>query len=300
MVKTLSRLTAGAALGVALLAGTANAQHAKFVLFGDPSEGGANQAAENKFVHPITDPYFHENSFVTSDVRTWFVYHNFPDDTLIDGGDAFLTAVQLRLAITNQLQLVAYKDGFISYDTPLVDEEGWQDVGAGIKWNFLQDWEHNLHAAVGVGYEFAWGDAKVLQNDDEFRIWGSIDKGFGKLHLGGTLNFFIADDHSDDFGNSDRMSWHMHADYRLTDWFSPVLEFNGYHIINEGESVLPFQGIDVGNFGLGEDNPVVTIGLGFEVRPVEDLGIRVALEMPLTKEEDLYGWRMTASIVFSF
>jgi hypothetical protein len=299
MKKTLSTLGLGAALSVALLAGTAHAQHAKFVLFGDPAEGGANQPKEERFVHPVTAPFFHENSFVTSDARAWFIYHDFPDDVLIGGGDAYAGALQLRLAITNQIQFVAYKDGFINFDTPLVDDSGWFDVGAGLKWNFWQDWENNFHAAIGAGYEFPWGDAKVLQNDDEIRFWASVDKGFGKLHLGGTLNFFIPPGNDDSgLGENDRLSWHVHADYWVCEWFSPVVEFNGYHIIDGDDSPLDFQGIDVGNFG--SDDPVVTVGLGFEVRPLEPLALRTAFELPLTSEDDLYGWRLTASVVFSF
>lgn len=90
-------LTAAAVLTSATLA---SAQHADFVLFGTNKPAAAVKP-EQKFVHPISSPYFHEDSFVTSDVRAWFVYHNFPSGGVINGGDAKVYAAQVRLALTD-------------------------------------------------------------------------------------------------------------------------------------------------------------------------------------------------------
>lgn len=278
------------------------AQHAGFVLFGEPSSEAAAQTPEQRFVHPITDPYFHEDSFVTSDVRAWYIYHNFPDDN-IGGGDANLFAVQLRLALTDQIQFVAYKDGYLDFGSGLVNDDGWMDIGAGVKWNFLQKWDEQLHAAVGAGYEIAAGNGSILQNDDEWRLWASINKGFDELHLGATANLFIADDEDSGLGNSDHASWHLHADYWVCDWFSPVAEINGYHVLNEGFDPLPFQGIDVANLGGQSDEAVITYGIGAEVRPFgddADVALRGAFEGPITSGDDLYGYRLTFSLVWSF
>jgi hypothetical protein len=288
------------ALLVACLSLSASAQQRGYVLFPGEDDPVLDVPPEHVFVHPVTAPYYHENSMVTSDVRAWFVYHEFPSDQAIGGGSAATAAVQVRLAITDWLQLVAYKDGYFDFDTPLVDEDGVTDVAAGLKWAFLRDHEHQWYAAVGVGYELAVGDPGILQNDDEFRFWVSMDKGFERLHLGTTLNWFIADGAGQDLGNSDRFSWHLHADYRLTDWFSPVVELNGYHILEAGESPLPFHGLDVANLGRGEDDPAVSLGLGGEIRPAAGWAFRAAAEVPLTDEDDLWGWRATFSIVYSF
>ena len=275
----------------------AHAQHAQFVLLGDPS-ADVDRSLEHRFVHPVTVPYFHEDSFITSDVRAWYAYHNFPKNSPIAGGDASVYAVQLRLAITNQIQLVAYKDGYTEFDSGLVDDGGWNDVAAGIKWNFLQDWHNQFHMAAGIGYEFSVGDDQVLQDNEELRLWLSINKGFDRLHLGGTINFFFAPDKSDGLGNSDHLIWNLHLDYYVCEWFSPVLELSGFHVMDEGTEVLPFSGVDVTNLGGGAD--VVTIGLGAEFRPASNIAIRAAYEMPLTRKEDLYGYRWTFSAIFSF
>lgn len=297
----LASRTALAALTIAAGTTTAAAQHAGFVLFGEPNPAAAAAPKENRHVHGVTAPYYNEDSFVTTDLRFWYAYHKFPEAGLIDGGKAQVAAVQARVALTDKLQLVAYKDGYIWIDSGLVDENGWNDVGAGLKFNFWQDFENQFHAAVGVGYEFPWGDQKVLQNDANFRAWLSLDKGFGALHFGATANFLIDTSGDDPLGTSDRFFWHFRTDYHLCDWFSPVININGYHALEDDEEVVPFSGIDVANLGGGED--VVTFGVGAEFRffpETQNLAFRFAYETPLTKNEDLYGYRWTFSLVWGF
>jgi hypothetical protein len=272
--------------------------HTRFVLFGDPNPEARAVPSENRAVHPITSPYTHEDSFVTTDLRGWFAWHEFADDVAIDGGDGQVYALQIRVAITDQIQFVAYKDGYVDLNTGLIEESGFNDLAAGVKWAFLQDFENQFHAAVGAGYEFGIGDEEVLQGDDEVRVWTSVNKGFGPLHLGATVNGIFSVGDEDALGDSDRINWHFHADYFVTDWFSPVVEFNGYHVIDEGSEVVPFSGADLLNLGGGDD--VITAGVGAEFRPLENLAVRGAFEFPITDNEDLFGTRVTASVVYSF
>ena len=284
---------------------SAQAQHAKLVLFGEPSEAAADVPESHQFVHPVTSPYFHEDSFVTSDVRAWYLRHSIP--TGLGGGEAHVYAAQLRLALTNEFQFVAYKDGWVDYNSGLAGgAEGDMDIAAGIKWNFIQDWDQQLHVAVGAGYEIASGEGNVFQNDDEWRLWASINKGYDELHLGGTVNLFLADDSSQGLGNSHYLTWHVHADYYVCDWFSPVVEFNGYHVLQEGTiggaAPLGFSGVDVANLGGDASEPVITLGIGAEIRPIEeyDIKIRAAYEPAITDKTDLWGSRWTTSVVWSF
>lgn len=302
------RRTLFAAAVAAIFSVPALGQSQGFVLFGDPDPQAASLPAEQKFVAPITSPYYHENSFTGTDVRALFLYHSFPDDIALDGGHANVYALQVRVALTNNLQLVAYKDGYTDLESGLLKDDGWNDVAAGLKWSFLQDYDRQLFAAVGVGYEFPFGDHDVLHNDDEWRVWASIDKGIdNKLHVGAVVNLFIADDEEStdpgDFGNAHlRLSWHLHADYYLCDWFSPVIEVNGYHTLDEGLEVLPFTGADVTNLG-GDSEDVITVGFGGEFRPMPgklNLGLRPAIDLPITDNEDLYGWRFTFSVIYEF
>ncbi len=290
----------------ALAAPALPAQHAGFVLFGSPDEDGAEQDAAHRHVHPITSPYFHEDSFVTTDIRAVYLYHKFTETSALAGGNLQIYALQLRVALTDQLQFVAYKDGYSDMNPGLkpLRERGWNDVAAGLKWNFLQCWEHQFHAAAGVGYELSIGSKRIHHDDEEIRGWVSVDKGFGRFHCGATFNYFYGPDKRSndpmDLGNSDRISWHARADYRVCDWLSPVVEANGHYTTKEGKVVVPFQGVDALNLGGGKDDDVVTAAVALELRPLPDLAIRGAYEFPLTNQDDLFSSRFTFSAILSF
>lgn len=272
-----------------------------FVLFGDDV---AKPAPEQKFVRPLTGPYFHEDAFITTDVRAWYLTHSFDSDTkgVLKNGSVDVAALQVRVALTERLQFVAYKDGYTSFDDAgaLDENDGFNDVGAGLKWAILQDWEHNAHLAVGVGYEFALGDEDVLQDTNELRLWISWNKGFDKLHIGATANLIIAEESNDGLlGNSDMMTLHLHADYYLTDWLSPVVELNGYFSQDDGG--LGVSGVDAGSIGGGAENDTYTIAVGAEVRPLcENFGLRLAYETELNDNVSLFGDRWTLSAVYEF
>lgn len=289
-----------AALLATLVVIPAAAQQADFVLF-DRGREKIDLPPERRAVHPITSPFYHEDSFVTTDVRAWYMYHDFPASSAIAGGSAKGYAAQVRIALTDRVQFVAYKDGYLEFDSGLVGDDDWNDIAAGVKWKFYEDWDNDLHAAVGVGYEIGIGDDEVLQQDDELRLWGSVNKGFDKLHLGTTVNLTIPTESEDALGDSTRLFWHVHADYYVCEWFSPVAEINGYATIDEGDNTpLPFNGVDVANLGGGKSEDVITLGLGGELRPAENVGVRVAYEFPLTDNDDLFGYRWTLSLVLSF
>lgn len=271
-----------------------------FTLFGDPPKV---ISGDDKFVAPVTAPYYSESSFITSDVRLWYAHHSFNGDSIL-GSDASANdyAAQLRLALTDRLQFVAYKDGYLDFDGSVVNSEGWNDIGAGLKLQWFRDDEIKLYSALGGGYEFNWGESRALQNDGEARLWASLDKGFGKFHAGVTLNYRLATSDDDrDNGNSDMFTWHLRADYRLTEYLSPVVEFNGYHITNGTDAGLPLNGADVVNFGSGGADATVTAGLGVELRVNDRLAVRGAYELPLTNnDESLFGDRLTFSLIFEF
>ena len=285
---------------LAAAATAASGQHAGFVLFGEQNEAAKLEKREHRLVHPLTCPYDNEDASITTDVRLWYAYHDFPSDILLGGGDAQTVAAQARLAITDRLQLVAYKDGYFWVNTPAVDEDGWVDVAAGLKYAIVQDYENQFHWSAGAGYEMPVGDPSVFQNDDEVRLFTGVNKGFDRLHLRANASYFFGLGRDQDNGNSDRFAWHLHADYYVCEWFSPVIEVNGYHITDPGDSAIPFQGADVFNLGTGAGDPVVTFAPGVEFRPTEWIGLRAAFEVPLTNEEDVYGSRVTLSAVFSF
>jgi hypothetical protein len=276
---------------------------AALTLAGTGKDGGKDDkkalkpVEEDIIVHPVTSPYFHEDSFITTDIRPIFVYHTLPGDFLA-GGSAAVTALQLRVRITDSLQFVAYKDGWFDLSTPAIGGHGWNDLAAGFKWAFYRNPAIQLQSAVGLGYEFASGDDQALQDDDELRAWISVNKGFGKFHLGATLNYsWSMGTGNSRLGDSDWLSWHFHADYQACKYFSPLVEANGYHT-TRGNGV-GFSAADVANIG-NNGNPTISAAIGGEVRPLRWLAFRAAYEFPLTTNVDVYGHRWTFSSVIKF
>jgi hypothetical protein len=268
-----------------------------------PLFGGTLKAlkGDDQFVAPVTSPYYNENSMIGTDVRVWYVHHKVNDEAL--GPDVSVNdyAAQIRVALTDTLQLVAYKDGFLDFDGG-PDTEGWNDLAAGIKWQFYRNDETHLYAAAGVGYEFRTGESRALQNDSEYRLWASVDKGWGKFHAGATINWRGSTSGDDkDNGNSDVFSWHVRADYRASDIWSPVVELNGYHIVSDSNTGVALNGADVLNLGANGADPTISAGAGVEFRCGDSTALRVAYEVPLTgHDSDLYGTRLTFSLVYTF
>ena len=63
------------------------------------------------FHKPIVSPYLFEDPFVTTGVYAYHIYHEFPDRSVLGGGHANVAAVQLRVALTDRIALIATKDG---------------------------------------------------------------------------------------------------------------------------------------------------------------------------------------------
>lgn len=286
-------------ISVAGICSFTNAQ-GSFVLFGS----GEALPAEKKTVRPLTAPYLHEDALITTDVRGWFLHHDLAE---LDG-TLNVYALQARVAIFENLQFLAYKDGYSEFSDDNGNNlaDGWNDIGLGLKLALFQDVGSQFFLAIGAGYEFGVGDDQVLQDTDDYRFWLSANKGFGRLHLGATGNYILASDGKLDgaAGNSDMLTLHFHADYYLTSWLSPVVELNGYFVQEANSSItdIDFSGVDAVSVNGGEDNDVITYALGFEVRPlVESLGLRAAYEAQLNDdEESLFGHRWTFSAVFEF
>ena len=78
------------------------------------------------------------------------------------------------------------------------------------------------------------------------------------------------------------------------------MELNYYSVLEDGNPVSPFSGLDLGNLGGNEDEDALSIAFGGEYRFQGDLAFRLAYESPLTDNVDLWGYRWTASAVWRF
>jgi len=286
-----------------------------------------------------------EDPRIVTDVRPLFVYHNIDEDFLDvvqkvglkpPGGDAQIFAVQIRIKLLDRLALIATKDGYVwvdpdhDLDNIVKNGNGFDNVGVGLKYNFVRDLELPALLTGGLRYEAPSGEPQGLQGS-VFRSGNAVgvdlhERGNGilnpflsaawaydDLHLLGYTGPRIALDPVD----SSFYDFSLHADYKLG-VFYPLLEMNWIHVLDGGNRLQPLEdaglkmdqeGFDFFNLGApsagGTD--VVTIAFGGRVRILEDLqtpagngGLDFGAvgEFPVTSRNDIFQWRVTTDLIF--
>lgn len=254
-----------------------------------------------RIVHPVTGPQYNDDAYITSDVRGYYINHQFPSNASgPTSGAARIYSAQFRYAVNESFQVQLNELGFRDVHLDTVDHHGSDNVSLAAKYAFLQDWESQTHASIGLGYKFRTGNQTQLAGDTEFRLFGAWNQGFDRSHIGVSINGLFSTGSEDAAGDSDRLSVHLHYDYEVNDTFSPIVELNYYKTLSNGDAVTPFSGLDLINFGGNEDEDALSAAIGGEVRFMRDLAVRGAYETPLTSNTDLWGDRWTASLVWRF
>lgn len=146
-------------------------------LFGDCGGGIAGLIKKSDhcfddFISPMTNPVFFEDPRTLTEARLIYANHNLPN--ALGGNNVQIVAMQLRGAITDDLSIIATKDGYIISDNPLLDD-GWADVAAGLKLNVYKNYETQTIASVGTTFELPVGSQRSLQGngDGEFHMFAS-------------------------------------------------------------------------------------------------------------------------------
>ncbi len=288
------------------------------------------------FVSPVSNPTQFEDPRSRTEVRTLYVYHSISDefgkelDPAGIGGDAHIVAVQIRVAITDRLSLIATKDGYVWLrpERILENEGGWANLGFGAKYTFFRDLELGALATGGLRYEAPSGNTAVFQGqhpvfgESKSRGegvlnpfvsigWGMEDLGPGDIHALTYVGWRVPISGYD----STFFDWSMHLDYGFDlgafGAFFPLFELNVVHTMDGGRRQgLSQEGFDFFNFGSANaaDHTVATAAYGFRYRIFEGIGdvmgqsfgadLGAAYEHPVTDREDLFGWRVTTDITF--
>lgn len=100
------------------------------------------------FISPITNPTFFEDPRQLTEARGIFIDHVVPDG-LAGGGRIDLFALQLRARITDNLSVIAVKDGYATSTFAAVDD-GWADVAAGLKYTLYRDVQAQRLLSAGL------------------------------------------------------------------------------------------------------------------------------------------------------
>ncbi|MEM9351952.1 MAG: hypothetical protein AAGA92_02975 [Planctomycetota bacterium] len=253
------------------------------------------------FISPMTNPVFFEDPRNLTEARAIFLQHHLPRDAA--GGDVQLYALQLRAALTDRLSLVASKDGFAVSNNPLLDD-GWGDLGVGLKYVLMADPQAQRLLSVGGGYELPVGSTRTLQGRGDGEFYFYLTGGAEFLDYGhwlSSMGFRIPVDGDE---GSDSWWWSNHWDYQIFDKWYVLTEVNWFTWIGAGtQTALPgVEGGDLFNFGsvgvAGNDIVTQAIGIKYKRNRHRELGI--AFEVPLTQRRDILENRLTVDWILRY
>ena len=316
-ISLLSAIAFAASLSLPALAG--DYPEAKQVIVPLPP---ADPWAETR--RPITNPVHFDLAIPQTVIHPQFMYNRLPDqiDTILGrvpvGGDYQLYAVQLEVALTERLSLNATKDGYIDFnpDNTLTPDDGFANVGAGLKYAWLLDPANKLASNFQVLYEAPLGNDDVWQGFGDGIITPSVNvtKLWGPLQFVDQIGWKIPVDNSE----SSVAYNSVHLSYAVTDWLFPLVEVNWFHVIDEGDgsprylnqaggavpAIANFEGGDLVNLGAinaGANDDFVTLGAGFRLRCTDNIDLGFAYEIPLTDDEaSLMKDRFTVDLTIRF
>lgn len=266
---------------------------------------GSMAEGHDRYIAPVSNPLFNETPYITTEVRPIYMYQEIPSDFPSEGGEINLIALELRLALTERLGLIATKDGWadIDFDANLPDENGFANISLGVKYALVSMPETDSIVSVGLEYEAPLGNLETAGIDLQGEGDGFLDTfitgatACGKVGLQGSagLNLALDDDH-----DTSMLHYAVHADYEVLPWLFPLVELNGFTSIDHGRrNGFDFEGVDLVNFGSRDSGTVISIAGGARFRLSDHVQLGFAFETPITDREDLLDWRMTTDAVLS-
>ncbi len=258
-----------------------------------------------KFHEPIGQPIYFESPFNDTGIRFIYLKHEFSDQSFLQGGDLQVIALQARVALSERLQFIATKDGYSILDAgALPEDEGWNDIGFGLKYVFAADRAQDYVAAAGLRYTAENGHRGILQGGvDEWSPFVSFAKGYNDLHFVGNVTLRLPLDGDD--GNTVG-HWDVHADYDINPGqeavFAPVFEVHGVHYLDDGASAIPVGGLDYANLGSQPaESFVCWAGLGARLEIQKRFELGLIYEFALTDpDDDIMDQRITLDFFVRF
>ncbi len=152
------RCTAIAVFALAFAAGAAQAGMPEFDFHGSLGAG-----KHTRYVSPLVNPLFNETPYITTEARPAYLHYDIPDSFLTTGGTIDVYALELRLALTERLGIIASKDGYAraDFDAVLPDEDGFANISIGLKYAVHSDPARQSIVSVGIEYEPPTGDLET-------------------------------------------------------------------------------------------------------------------------------------------
>lgn len=278
------------------------------------------------FVPTMMHPYLFEDPFITTGVSAWGVWHQFPEHSLLEGGDLWVAALQARVAITDRVAFIATKDGWVDFNPGLKllgDDGGFADITVGFKGSLIDKPEIPFILSPSLRFMFDVGEHSILQGNGD-GVWipaVSAAWGKGDFHV---IADFGGQFPMDTDANSTSLFYHLHADYVVHQYFVPFVEVGGFHYLDGGDGSMDvkltngahvelgtaqtllgvggFEGYDYANLGSRNvaGNDVVALSVGVRVPINKHLILGAAYEIPLTDREDVLNQRAAVNATLEF
>ena len=272
--------------------------------------GSLGEGRHSRYVAPVTNPVFNETPYISTEARAFYFHHVIPDEFVTDGGHVDFFALQLRLAITERLGFIATKDGYgdFNFDEALEDEEGFSNIALGFKYAFYSEPETETIASAGLRYEIPVKDLRssgldLMGNGSGFLnpfVTGA--RQFGDFGLQASFGGNIALEPSED---TSILHYSAHVDYELFEDFFPLIEFNGFTAIDNGNrstgALSQIDGVDVLNFGSEDRDTTLLLGGGFRYLLTDHFQVGTAYEAPITdKDNTITDYRVYFDVAWHF
>ncbi|MBK1882744.1 transporter [Luteolibacter pohnpeiensis] len=266
---------------------------------------------------PISNPTLFDLALPTTNVHPIYIHHALPNHIettagrLPLGGDVDVYALQFEIALNDRLSVVASKDGYVDMnpDNTLSDENGFGNLGAGLKYAFLLDPVSRTAVSGTFGLELPTGNTDVFQGEGK----GAANLSVSALKLIDDWQFAGGAGLQIPFSDSQSTSSWMstHVSYEVSPWFIPLVELNWFHVLDAGDgsttavsSIVEFEGGDYFNLGASnadQNRDLVTAAFGFRSRLCDSVDAGIAYEIPLTSEDtSLMESRLTVDFVWKF
>ncbi|HXY36324.1 MAG TPA: hypothetical protein VEI07_18955 [Planctomycetaceae bacterium] len=259
-----------------------------------------SDASFGDFISPISNPVFFEDPRTLTEAKFIFLNHQLPSS--VGGNNIQLYALQLRVALTDRLSIIATKDGYIVSENG-VEGDGWANLSAGLKYNLYKDAAAQQILSVGATFQIPTGTPAALQGngDGEFDLFATGGVQIGQYwHWISASGFRLASDPND---QTDSWYWSNHIDRKLTSWgLYGLYEVNWYHWLRSGDNDVPIDGLDLlnlGEKGVAGHN-VVTNAVGLKWSPSINQEIGIAFEFPLTANRDLMADRINFNWILRY
>jgi len=266
---------------------------------------GSDRAFDG-FIGPITNPIYAKDPRSLSEARFLFINNIIPADHPLGGGNFQAYALQVRVALTERLTLIADKDGYATiHPRAGGDLDGWLNLAAGLKYTLLRDVERQRLLAVGFMYEVPTGEAEVFQNNGSgiLTLFASGGQEFATdWHLIGNTGLNIPTNARD---NSGQYYLSLHLDRRCLGWLYPLAEVNWFYYYSGGDRGIPpalGEGDGLINFGTTgiAGASLVTGAVGLKAVVNDHLSVGAAWEVPLSNRNDLIDNRLTFECILRY